>query len=180
MPFCFTRWLRTEKTSPTRPALSVSQLEDRTTPTATASFVGGVLTITGDSAEDTIRVQELSPGTVRAGQAANPASYDLGTFVGVTSVVIDAGEGNNQVDTPNLSFGVSITTGSGNDRVRPGKAADVISTGAGDDTIEGRAPCCSATRSTPGPGSTPSATAGTRTARRGWMGWRSPRGWSGC
>ena len=104
--------------------LRLECLEDRRLLAVTHSFNAGVLTITGDSADDVINVQQSSMNVFyQANGSGNLGITPVGT---VTAVVVKAGAGNDIVTAPTVSKPLTISGGAGNDILSGGPGADVI------------------------------------------------------
>jgi hypothetical protein len=87
---------------------ALESLEDRTQPSVTASFSAGLLTITGDGGSNVIQISD--EGTAVAGHGDGVA---LGTFTGVTDVLVASGGGDDQV-----YYGLEVAAGTTDPTVR--------------------------------------------------------------
>ncbi len=99
-------------------------LEDRSTPSATAVLVGGVLTITGDAASDDVAIRAVGTDSfsVTKFDNINPTPTTQ-TFNSVTSIVANLGEGDNNLSldaTLDTNVSLSVTTGAGQDYLNVG------------------------------------------------------------
>jgi Ca2+-binding RTX toxin-like protein len=158
------RWLAATPVRPIRrrPTLGLVSLEDRTTPAiTTASFAGGVLTVTADGANDIIELV-LQGGQIRVLEGATQTERAVTgapvTPLALTQIVINAGDGddvvvvaNNIKDPVNLNGGTgsdNLTGGGGHDNIVTGTdnvgdtangndGNDTITGGAGDDLLQG-------------------------------------------
>jgi hypothetical protein len=117
----------------------------------TTSLSGGTLTVTGDAAADDVAIfGTANPGEItvtgRNGTTINGTPNGSVTIPGVTAdLVLSLGDGDNAVRIDNVfaAGDISITTGTGHDRVTIGAnnpvspAGDLlISTGGGNDVVE--------------------------------------------
>ena len=91
----------------------------------------GVLTVFGTNDDDEIEVSVARETTtvVINGQQQH--------FAGVTEIVIDSRNGNDQVDA-NVNYPATIQGGNGNDVLSGGSSPDNIEGGSGNDEIDGR------------------------------------------
>jgi hypothetical protein len=119
---------------------------------ASATTHQGKLTYTGASFEANRLVASYNPAgavtlteTGRVGAlpvliATNGNCRGWGRIVtcsGVSSVVVNTGDGGDQVDTSALALPTIVTTGDGDDRVTTGAGADTLTAGGGDDVLDG-------------------------------------------
>ncbi|WP_295579127.1 hypothetical protein [uncultured Lamprocystis sp.] len=96
----------------------------------------GVLTITGDGANDIINVQQSSQNVFyQANGSGNLGITPVGT---VTAVVVNAGGGNDTVTAPSVTKPLTINGGAGDDTLSGGPQANTIIGGAGGDSIDGK------------------------------------------
>ena len=65
-------------------------------------------------------------------------SFFLGG-AGVAATILEAGDGNDRVDAANMTTGITINGGNGNDSLYGGQGADYITTGDGLNEVDGRA-----------------------------------------
>ena len=132
----------------------IESLEDRRMMTATPSFAGGVLEITGSEQSDAIRVLNYGVGTIVYDN--NVPVFALPSQI-INSISIDARGGDDNVSvirTPDYRFNPStdfssyylfnlrpipttIRGGAGNDTLTGGVDQDTIWGGSGNDTIRG-------------------------------------------
>ena len=97
----FARFFGSHSRTPRKTRLEVTLLEDRTVPTVTSSFSGGLLTINSDAAADTVRV-------FREGNTASDYYYVAngtasGTFLGVTGIALNGGDGDDVLDASGVA-----------------------------------------------------------------------------
>jgi len=93
----------------------------------------GILHVNGTTSDDTITFA-VKGKTLTCYRNGIPDSLPLAS---VRGIVITGQGGNDSIDASKLSIPVTITTGSGNDSIIGSKAADLISSGDGNDTILG-------------------------------------------
>jgi Ca2+-binding RTX toxin-like protein len=104
-----------------------------------ASFAAGVVTVTGDGENDTVRI-ECSEAKVAVDGAAMPDEpIPCGE---VTSIVVEPGDGNDTVDLSNVTdegftslAEVSVDGGAGNDTITGSPLDDEIDGGPDDDVL---------------------------------------------
>src|SRR4051812_42305656 len=105
-------------------------LEDRTTPSVTASLSSGVLTLTGDLANDNVTVRATGTDAVQVTTFDNNNTTPVTqTFNNVTSIVANLGEGNNTLTvnpTLDTNLMLNVTTGGGNDFLNIGLNGNVL------------------------------------------------------
>src|SRR5262245_55044928 len=141
-----THWAPT-MSSTRRPRLDVRELDSRIVPTVTATFVGGLLTITGDDVSNEISIGADASGAITLSGVANPPS---GINLATCQAMIVLGQGSN--DTINLSDlpvgnrTIFVDGGAGDDNIigtagpdalAGGDGRDFIFGGAGDDILTG-------------------------------------------
>ena len=119
--------MKASRTSPVRLQLEV--LEDRSVPT-TATLTDGVLRVFGTEAAETIKLTQNATKIVVHGVRSVNA-------VGVQSIVIEAGGGNDIIETRTLRIGASIYAGDGDDFVVGTRAFDYLFGGTGNDRLFG-------------------------------------------
>lgn len=115
-----------------------------------AALSGGVLTVTGTATNDAIVVSLSSDGTtLTVKETSNKSRFRKGTTTtdtftasDVTSIVVNAGAGNDTVSIngnrkTDLTIGATINGDDGNDRLSGTNNADSINGGAGDDDLFG-------------------------------------------
>lgn len=121
------------KTATTRRIRAVEKLENRLAPAAVASFAAGVMTVTGDAANDNITV------TLEARQIVVRSDLQIiGKFAtsAVTSIMVNAGDGNNRVSIdPNITVSTILTGGSGRNIFRGGGGPTTLVGGSGSDKL---------------------------------------------
>ncbi len=111
--------------------LHCERLEPRTVPSS-ASVVGGTLTVFGTAGADRIRVTP-SGDSVRV----TDGTAELGTFAGVTNVVVNAGDGDDFVSVDDcVTPPAQLDGGAGDDRLFAGGGAAVLIGGTGDDQLK--------------------------------------------
>ena len=120
----------------------VEQLEQRRLLAATVEVIAGVLTITGDSANDTISVGFRNTATLDGTTdtsiidvSANTDGYSFDAST-IGRVSIDGGAGNDTIIVE-IDRRAVINGGDGLDSINSGTGSDQIFGGAGDDTILG-------------------------------------------
>jgi Ca2+-binding RTX toxin-like protein len=129
-----------------RPKLGLALLEDRSVPAiTTATFTGGVLTITADAASDIIEIGLVGTTQVKVFEGATQTEKAVVggpvTVAALTSIVINAGDGNDTVIVSSkLKEPATINGGTGSDNLTGGGGHDTINTGtdAVGDTADGR------------------------------------------
>ena len=77
------------------------QLEDRSVPTVTSAFSGGLLTVTSDSAADAIKVYRADNVGSDYYYTANGVAS--ATFSGVTSIVVNGGDGDDTINASGVA-----------------------------------------------------------------------------
>ena len=136
---------------------SIEALEDRTLLSVTAVVLGGDLLVVADAGEDlVIREDPLNPGQIRLevdGVVDTSIPQTL-TASSLTSIAIEAGEGDNLIDLSGLNSAVFssltqiiVSAGEGDDEViasadlddqiNGGHGSDTLSGGGGDNVIDG-------------------------------------------
>jgi Ca2+-binding RTX toxin-like protein len=95
-------------------------------------LVGGVLTITGTSGDDSISLTNAA-GTYRL-DVTSPVGNVTQQFNGVTSIIVNALAGNDAVVLGAGVIGATINGGDGNDTLSSGPGSDTLAGGAGNDT----------------------------------------------
>ena len=128
--------------------LRLDGLEDRTVPSVSVTFAGGVITITGDDANNSLGLtRHVFNGTptpddeiwfndnriVDDPQADHPQTA---TISNTSQIRIDGQGGDDSlgVDTQ-IPIDATLTGGAGNDLLSGGGGSDVLDGGAGDDTV---------------------------------------------
>src|SRR5438270_13342733 len=123
-------------------------LERRRLLSATASVVSNVLTVSGDTATDTIVVQKDGGGT-NAQVVVNSSVIFTTALSGLTAISLSNSGGNDTLTVDSaITLPATITGGSGSENITGGGGADSlignggadsIVGGAGNDTLEGDA-----------------------------------------
>ena len=115
----------------------VEQLEGRRLLAVTVANVDGILTLTGDAANDAISINIAGPGSdLQVGVNDQPVQTFARNDVGRIS--IDAGGGDDSVEIAgDVDIRSTIVGGDGNDSLSGGRGSDFIFGGAGDDVILG-------------------------------------------
>ena len=130
-------------------------LENRSLLSASLDSATGVLTITGTDNNDhivvfhnnktqiAVREDTLVPATTPGGKPTHTHSVMKFNAADVKSIEVNAGKGNDIVDTGGsahhrLKITSTINGGDGNDRLFGGDANDVINGNAGNDRMDGR------------------------------------------
>lgn len=92
----------------------------------------GILSVCGTAGEDVITIRQ------QAGQIAIDGLPETFAADRITSITINAGDGNDTVDFTSLSaISVTVEAGAGNDVVRGGGGDDHLHGGLGNDTLQG-------------------------------------------
>jgi uncharacterized protein YkwD len=131
--------MRTRTADSSHLRLALTRLEDRTVPAVTATLLNGVLSVLGDSADNTINIG-LSNGQITvSGVAQTFAANQIG------SISVAGGDGNDfisvspAINLPCLLFGEfgddTLIGGSGNDQLFGGVGNDRLDGGPGDDQL---------------------------------------------
>jgi Ca2+-binding RTX toxin-like protein len=126
--------------NPNGPAPTIEALEPRRLFDGSASLVGTTLTVQGTPNADTIVMGQNVSGYYFVTINQQPAQL-FGTQV-VTAIVINAGQGNDDIDVsglPSGAPGVEIHGGQGDDTIVGSVNNDSIYGGAGNDSIGGGA-----------------------------------------
>jgi RTX calcium-binding nonapeptide repeat (4 copies) len=149
------RWLAAAPArNPRRARLGLIGLEDRSVPAVSATFGGGILTVTGDGADNILSIEavagqakvfETVGGTpTEVAIAGGPATLGL-----LASITVNAGAGNDTVTVANsIKAPATLNGETGSDNLSGGGGADTIVTGTdttgdtangndGNDTITG-------------------------------------------
>ena len=115
---------------------------DATDVSGDLSFTAGVISVdfaiaTGDGDNTLVLDVEVAGVTVEVSTGSGNDSITV-TDTGITAgdVAIDAGDGDNTINVSTLAASADITTGSGDDVITGGAAADAIDAGDGDDTVD--------------------------------------------
>jgi Ca2+-binding RTX toxin-like protein len=102
---------------------------------ASAILSGGALSVTGTSGNDSISLSALS-GTLTVGVNGSDSAFDNSRL---TSIVVDALDGNDTVTVGRGIIGATLMGGNGNNSLVGGAGADSITGGVGSDTMIGGA-----------------------------------------
>jgi hypothetical protein len=100
---------------------------------ASAILSGGALSVTGTSGNDSISLSALS-GTLTVGVNGSDSAFDNSRL---TSIVVDALDGNDTVTVGRGIIGATLMGGNGNNSLVGGAGADSITGGVGSDTMIG-------------------------------------------
>ena len=92
-----------------------------------------MLSVLGTSGTDQVHFKAGKKGNVEV----RLGNKKLGTFSGMTRIVVDGGAGNDVLDAHGLSVPVALFGGKGNDVMRGGTNNDILVGGEGDDVIFG-------------------------------------------
>ncbi len=123
--------------SPGRMRFSFERLEDRLAPSATASLIGDVLTVSGDDADARIFVG-TDPLTGEI--VVRNLGQEIGRFdpAAVGSLAITTGAGNDRIDVvPAVTVPATIVAGDGKNIVNAGGGASTVQGGIGTDKLAG-------------------------------------------
>jgi hypothetical protein len=92
-----------------------------------------MLLVQGTASAETLRLRSHngSPVEVMLGNRS------LGTFSGMSRVVVDGGDGNDVIDASEMSVPVVLFGGAGDDKLTGGSSHDVLVGGAGSDQLDG-------------------------------------------
>jgi Ca2+-binding RTX toxin-like protein len=124
-------------------ATAFERMETRITPAVNAFYMGGagVLSVFGDSLDNTIEISRTAAGTIRVNGGAVPVVGGTAT-VANTSLIQIFGLGGNDTLTLNEANGAlpqaAIFGGTGNDTLIGGSATDHLFGQAGNDSLVGR------------------------------------------
>ncbi len=124
---------------PQRNLMAVEQLPDRIVPALSVTFVGGVLTVSGDAtgvAHDVITLTTAADGGIRvAGQ------FYGATVANTSQIHVNGLSGGDYIDLTGLSGytgSTSLNGGGGNDTIFGSEGADTLYGADGDDTLAGK------------------------------------------
>jgi len=121
-----------------RPVLPrVEELMPRITPTLTAVYAGGTLSVTGDAANDTGVLTADAAGNILLNGDPVAGGPTLGNTL---AVLMDGGGGNDTLDVsalPGAGRATVLTGGTGDDSLVGGLGSDCLIGGAGNDTLRG-------------------------------------------
>ena len=127
-------------TTPRKPRLAIDNLADRIVPAVDVAFANGVLTVTGDGANDTILVRSLA-----ATGAIQVNGVDTGhTLSDTFGLLVDGNGGNDLIDIAQLNTSFfsqqpNLDGGDGNDTLVGSAAGDILTGGPGNDVMTGNA-----------------------------------------
>jgi hypothetical protein len=110
--------------------------------TQTAVLQAGVLSVSGGTGADKIRLSQSGSAiaiTVGVSDAGGGTNEFTQTFNGVTRVVVNCQAGDDQVDATGLTIPVEMYGGAGADKLIGGAAADILVGGDGEDKLAGNA-----------------------------------------
>jgi Ca2+-binding RTX toxin-like protein len=145
----FSQWVNqfiggSRKTSKRRSLSRITALEqlgERITPTINAMSFGSVLTVYGDSADNTITVSRNAAGTLLVNGGAVAITGTTPTVANISQITI-FGQAGNDTLTLNETNGALpraiIFGGAGNDILTGGSGADIMLGQAGNDTLLGK------------------------------------------
>ncbi|MDG3008156.1 beta strand repeat-containing protein [Paludisphaera mucosa] len=136
---------RSLRRRPRRPApritLGLERLDDRITPTVSAVFGAGALSIFGDSLNNTITIGRTAAGAIQINGGAVAILGGVPTVLNTTSISA-FGLGGNDVITLNEANGAlpkaNLFGGAGNDTLTGGSGADLLFGQDGNDTLLGK------------------------------------------
>ena len=117
-------------------------LESRRMYSVTASSAGGVLTVLGDNAPNTITVSRDVAGNLLVNNGAVAISGSAANVATTTSIHVSGLDGNDNIaldETNGALPAASISGGNGNDTLTGGSGADVLNGDAGNDVLFGKA-----------------------------------------
>ena len=129
------------KRRPTTRTMRLENLDERITPAVTASFSAGILSVNGDSANNTIEVSRDPAGKLLINGGAVKIKGGTPTVANTAQIQVYGQKGNDTI-TLNEASGalprVSLYGGTGNDTLIGGAGADNLYGQAGDDTLLGK------------------------------------------
>jgi Ca2+-binding RTX toxin-like protein len=121
--------------------LALEPLGSRITPAVNAFFAGGILTVIGDSANNTIEVSRNAAGNLLVNGGAVTIHFGTPTVANTRSIMVSGGAGNDTI-TLNEANGAlpkaNLFGGVGNDTLIGGSGADQLFGQAGNDTLLGK------------------------------------------
>ena len=121
----------------------LESLEPRQLMAIDVQFQNGLLSVTGDAANDSI---EINSALVSGSQLVRVNGQDVGSVLAssVTGIVVDAGGGNDTIDLDAVSStaftalaSIHLSGGDGHDTITGSPLSDTLLGGAGDDTLDG-------------------------------------------
>jgi Ca2+-binding RTX toxin-like protein len=101
-----------------------------------AAISGGILTVTGTSAIDTISLVPSSRGITVIG---NGKSISGSPFHGVSKIVVNGNDGADRIDASAVAVPVTLNGGNGDDTLIGGSGNDLLQGGNDDDNLDGGA-----------------------------------------
>jgi len=131
----------TRKSRSLRRISTIEQLGERITPTVNAFSLGGVLTVIGDNADNTIEVSRNVAGDLLVNGGAVRIFGGTPTAANTSQIQIFGLGGNDQLslnETNGTLPRASLYGGSGNDTLISGAAADFLFGQAGNDNLQGK------------------------------------------
>jgi Ca2+-binding RTX toxin-like protein len=117
-------------------------LESRRMYSVSANSAGGVLTVTGDNAPNTITVSRDVAGNLLVNNGAVAITGSPANVGTITSINVSGLDGNDNIsldETNGALPAASISGGNGNDTITGGSGADVLNGDAGNDVLFGKA-----------------------------------------
>jgi len=109
-----------------------------------ANFTAGLLSVTGDNADDAITVNRDAAGQILINGGAIPVQEAQPTLTNTTEIDVFGGNGNDTISLDNVAppTGQALPTahllgGNGNDTLVGGGGDDILDGGNGDDTVIG-------------------------------------------
>jgi len=109
----------------------------------TATAVSTDFAISTGDGDNTLELDVVADDAtveISAGSGSDSITItETGVGINTGDVAIDAGDGDNTIDLSDITGEADITTGSGDDDITGGGAADAIDSGDGDDTVDGGA-----------------------------------------
>jgi Ca2+-binding RTX toxin-like protein len=131
----------TKKVRNLRRTPTMEQLGQRITPTVNAFSLGGVLTVVGDNADNTIEVSRNAAGNLLVNGGDVRIYGGTPTVANTTAIQIFGLGGNDQLSLNEANGALpraNLFGGSGNDTLISGSAADFLFGQAGNDTLQGK------------------------------------------
>jgi Ca2+-binding RTX toxin-like protein len=126
---------------PTRFRLGLTSLEAREVPAVVASFNAGVLTVFGDSLDNTIAVSRDAAGTIQVNGGAVNVTGGTPTVANVSLIQVFGQAGNDTISLNEANGALpkaNLFGGAGNDVLTGGSGADLLFGQAGNDTLLGK------------------------------------------